>query len=194
MAFGFCAALALTTLSVVILPKPDNAITVALLVSSRVAFLFFWPAYAGGALTSLFGHRFLFLRKRARELGLAFAAALLVHLGSVLTLCIVGERPGVRTFIIFGAAALLTYLLALFSIRRVREAMPSAVWSFIRTFGMNYIALAFLLDFTRFGVSNTRDAVLYGPFAALAIAGPLLRAAAWAPRARDLLLRPAATR
>jgi hypothetical protein len=50
----------------------------ALAVTARVSFLWFWAAYAGGALTTLFGPAFLQLEWHGRELGLAFAPALFI--------------------------------------------------------------------------------------------------------------------
>ena len=98
--------------------------------------------------------------------------------GLVATLCLAGRPPPLRTFVIFGAAAACTYLLALLSIRRVREALPANVWPTIRFVAMNYILLAFILDFERRAYSPT-EVVKYLPFLALAICAPVLRLAAW---------------
>jgi hypothetical protein len=94
------------------------------------------------------------------------------------------------TFIIFGAAACCTYLLALLSVRRVREALPANGWAPIRFVAMNYILFAFILDFSRFqtyGLFDQTygliDVVKYLPFLALAICAPILRLAAWAKTA-----------
>ncbi len=159
-------------------PRHGN-ITLALATSARVAFLFFWPAYAGGALTSLFGSVFAPLKEHSRDLGLAFAAAISVHLSFVAYLCLTGHAPSTRTLIIFGTAAAFTYLLALLSVSRVRQALPPTFWPPIRFVAMNYIALAFLLDFKRFPTNDMRENLAYLPFAALAIIGPALRFAAW---------------
>src|SRR5271165_4370645 len=56
---------------------------IALAATARLAFLLYLPAYVGGPLVSLFGDAFLPIRKHARDFGLAFAAAILVHLGLV---------------------------------------------------------------------------------------------------------------
>jgi hypothetical protein len=94
------------------------------------------------------------------------------------------------TFVIFGAAAGCTYLLALLSVRRVREALPANVWPPVRFVAMNYILFAFILDFSRFQtyglIDQTYgliDVVKYLPFLALAICAPILRLAAWAKTA-----------
>ncbi len=181
MAVAFCATIAITVSAVGIFRTPHmhESLGIALAASARVAFLIFWPAYVGSALTSLFGDRFLALRKHARNLGLAFAAALLVHLGFVARLCAVGHPPPAQVFVVFGTAAISTFFLALLSIGGVRQTMPPALWPFLRTVAMNYIAFAFLIDFAKFPLNNLRGAALYLPFAALSTVGPLLRLAAW---------------
>jgi hypothetical protein len=175
MAAAFCASLAAALAAVAI----TREFTAALALSARVAFLFFWPAYAGGALTSLFGGIFLPLKQHARELGLAFAGAILVHLGFVVRLCVVGPAPSTSTFVIFGTAAAFVLLLTLLSISRVRELLPRRFWPPLRFAAMNYIALAFLLDFAKFPLDDLRQGFAYLPFLALAIVGPALRLAAW---------------
>ncbi len=155
-----------------------SGIGLALEATARFAFLLFWLAYVGAALTSLFGDAFLPLKSHARELGLSFAAAMMVHLGLVGTLCLAGHPPPLRTFVIFGAAAGCTYLLALLSVRRVREALPANAWPAIRFVAMNYILFAFILDFKR-RTYGPVEVVKYLPFFALAISAPVLRLAAW---------------
>jgi hypothetical protein len=188
-AFGISLGVGLASMAV---PKHGD-ITLALAMSARVVFLFFWPAYVGGALTSLFGSVFAPLKEHSRDFGLAFAAAISVHLSFVAYLCLVGHAPSTRTFIIFGTAAAFTYLLALLSISRVRRALPATFWPPVRFVAMNYIALAFLLDFKRFPIRDLRQNLAYLPFAALAIIGPALRFAAWLrnlpPRRLGFLIR-----
>jgi hypothetical protein len=174
-AFGTSLGVGLASLAV----SRHGDITSALAMSARVAFLFFWPAYVGGALTSLFGSVFAPLKEHTRDFGLAFAAAISAHLSFVAHLCLVGRAPSTKTFIIFGTAAAFTYLLALLSISRVRQALPPMFWPPIRFVAMNYIALAFLLDFKRLPLNDLRESLEYLPFAALAIIGPALRFAAW---------------
>ncbi len=177
MATAFATSLGVGLVSLAVSRHRD--ITIALAMSARVAFLFFWPAYVGAALTSLFGNLFLPMKEHARDFGLAFAAAISVHLSFVAYLCLVGRAPSTETFVIFGIAAVFTYLLALLSISRVRQALPPTFWPPIRFVAMNYIALAFLLDFKRFPMDDLRQSLAYLPFAALAIIGPALRFAAW---------------
>ena len=57
--------------------------------------------------------------------------------------------------------------------------MPKTIWSTIRVVAMNYIALAFLLDFAKFPLHDFRLGVEYLPFAGLAIIGPAIRFGAW---------------
>lgn len=187
----FCASLGLAV-SIIAVFGLKRGVSIALPATARFAFLIFWLAYAGSALTSLFGRGFSPLREHARDLGLAFAAALLVHLALVVCLCVIGPLPGVKTFVIFGVAAGFTYLLALLSVRRVRQALPGAVWLPIRFAGMNYISFVFLLDFAKFPSNDLRNIIAYLPFAALAVAGPALRFAAWVQNQRCPLWTPSA--
>ena len=76
----------------------------------------------------------------------------------------------------------------------VREAMPAASWTFLRTFGVNYIAFAFLLDFKRRSFMNAGEVLLYVPFAALIVAAILMKLAVWAQRRRASFLQRLAAR
>ena len=176
---SFVAALGLALTVLVAVGIDDEGLHAALLATARLAFLLFWFAYAGGALASLFGSTFEPVRRRAREFGLAFAAALLVHLGLVASLYVIGDSPPVRTLLVFGIAALCVYGLALGSIRRLQHALGARAWSLLRFAGMNYVAAAFALDFLRdpFEAGLFHE-LMYWPFAALALAGPGLRVAA----------------
>jgi len=195
MVVAFCAALGLAIGVVVVFGVQSHGFRVALDATARLNLLIFWPAYAGGAFAALFGNAFAPLRDNARNFGLAFAAALTVHLGLVVCLCATGDVPDWKTFVVFGPAAIFTYVLVLLSLPRVRQALPDRFWPPIRALAMNYIALAFLKDFARHGIGGFRDIVMYGtgdshdiimyvPFAALAIVGPMLRFAAWIQKFR----------
>ena len=152
----------------------------ALFATGRVAFLWFWAAYAGGALTTLFGAAFLPLKQRGREFGLAFAAALLVHLALVSWLCWIGAAPPIDIFIRFGTAAAFTFLLALFSFGNLHAVLGPKGWQLLRIIGMNYILYAFLSDFLQNPLhGGVRRVVEYLPFTVMAIVAPLLRLAAW---------------
>ena len=171
----------------------EAGIVLALRLTARVAFALFWLAYAGGALATLFGRRFEPLRRQARVLGLAFAAAMTVHLGLVASLCLIGATPAASVFVIFGTAAAFMYLLALFSIARLRHALGPRGWKILSFVAMNYVGLAFLDDFRNdFFADGAKHALLYWPFLALTVAAPALRFAAflrvrWTKRAERTL-------
>jgi hypothetical protein len=169
----------------------EKGIPRGLQTTGRIAFLFFCLAYAGGPLETLFGGVFAPLRKSAREFGLAFAAVILVHLGMVVSLCVIGPTPELGVFLLFGPAAALTGLLALISISRVRMLLPQRFWPPIRTFATTYILFVFLIDFVRFSpTSSVARLIAYAPFAALAIVCVFLKLAAWAkPHAAALTAR-----
>jgi hypothetical protein len=78
MGCAFCAALALATIVLAVFGLGERGTDVALQATARLSFLLFWPAYAGGGLATL-GSVFAFLPHRARDFGLAFASAHLVH-------------------------------------------------------------------------------------------------------------------
>lgn len=186
----FCAAIALAVAVLAIVGVTDDGVHAALRATARLQFLLFWSAYAGAALVSLFGAAFLPLARHARELGLAFAAALAVHLSLVAWSCAIGDVPPVETFVVFGLAALCVYALALFSIARLQQILGASLWKLLRFLAMNYIMLAFADDFLRsLPGPGFRHALSYWPFAALTILGPLLRFAAFvkAVRARASL-------
>ena len=170
---------ALTVVLAVGLFAPDHKLSLALRSTARWSFLLFWLASAGGALATLLGSRFSGLAARARDLGLSFASAHLVHLGLVAWLYYAYMGPGRFILIFFGVAAFWTYLLALLSVRRVTATLDPRVWKVLRTIGVEYISFAFLYDFATnpFGGGFFR-VIAYLPFLVLAVAGPLLRLAA----------------
>ena len=181
---AFSIALA-TTVSALSVFGVKQGIPLALLATGRIAFVYFFLAYVGGPLTTLFGPTFQPIRRRARDFGLAFAAVILVHLGLITYLCAIGEAPGVGVFIIFGPAAVFTGLLTLLSFSRVRTLLPQTWWPRIRTVATAYILFAFLRDFVGFAPPSTlRHAILYGPFAGLSILCLVLALAAWAKTSR----------
>lgn len=179
MALAFSASLGLAV-SIIAAFGIDPGLSIALRATARLAFLIFLPAYVGGPLTSLFGNAFLPVRQHARDFGLAFASAMVVHLGLVTWLCAIGAAPPVKTFVVFGLAAVSVYLLALLSVRRVRELLPQKFWPPLRVVTTNYIALAFIDDFKNFRVNDFYGDIAYLPFAVLAIGGLILTLLAWA--------------
>jgi hypothetical protein len=163
---------------------PGEKLGNALRATARWSFLWFWLASTGGALAFLFGSRFRPVAQRGRDFGLAFASAHLVHVGLVAYLyCFPVNPPPPASLIFFGIGVFWTYLLALLSIRRASSVLSPRTLKIVRTLGVEYISLAFLVDFTK---NPFQDGVLssayYLPFQALAIAGPILRIAAMVKR------------
>ncbi len=163
-------------------PGP-RGVGLALMMTARLGFAFFWPAYAGGALTSLFGPVFQPVRDQARLLGLMFASVLCVHLGLVAWLYWIGSPPAVRTLLIFGVGVGWTGLLVLASVEDLGRAVGPRGWWILRNIGLNYLAFLFILDFVRPQVARTAIHLAeYIPFATLAVFGPVLRLLAWLKR------------
>jgi hypothetical protein len=152
--------------------------------TARWSFLFFWLSYAGGAMATLFGPVFAGLARRARPLGLAFAAALQVHIGLVIWLGVVtGEIPlqgGLLWFFLIGLFC--TYLLALlsfgFGIRKLGR-----LWRPLLLLATTYILIAFGRDFVLGALDQNvrywRYAAEYVPFAVLSLIAIPLRLAAF---------------
>ena len=188
---ALCAALALAGGVLAVLGIGERGLNAALAATARLAFLLFLPAYAGGALVALFGAIFQPVRAHAREFGLAFASALLVHLGFVVWRTLAGDPPSASTVMFFGVGAVFAYLLALFSIESLRLALGQKYWLALSKVGMNYIAYAFFVDFAKRPLEGgIRRVAEYLPFVILAVAAPALRLAAFAKRyARDRLSR-----
>jgi hypothetical protein len=189
IASAFCAALGLAGLVLAALGPGERGTDVALQLTARLSFLLFWPAYAGSAMTALFGPAFAPLKQHAREFGLAFASAHLIHIALVVWLTYIGAAPPLGTFVFFGIAALWIYLLALFSIARLQQTLSSKSWWLLRVVGLNYIAYAFAVDFLKapqFG--SIKYLVGYLPFAVLSVVGPMLCLAAFVRRAAPTAL------
>jgi hypothetical protein len=177
------ASLAVAGLVLATLGPGERGTHVALQSTARLSFVLFWLAYTGGALATLFGQAFKPLKHRAREFGLAFASAHLVHIALVVWLVYIGAAPSLGSFVFFGIAALWTYLLALASIPRLQQALGFAGWWLLRVVGLNYIAYAFAADFSRYPqFSGIKYLIGYLPFTVLSLAGPILCLAAFAQR------------
>ena len=193
MAGAFGGGLALAAVILGVRGPGFPALSLALRTTARWSFLFFWLAYAGGALARLFGPAFAGLARRKRELGLSFAAAHLVHAGLIVWLGVAsGQVPlqgWVRWF--FLAALFVTYLLAMLSFGAGPRLLGKA-WRPLLFLGTSFILLAFGRDFVLgaldSAVADWRYALAYVPFAMLTLAALLLRFGAFLQRAR---LRPA---
>ena len=123
MGLAFGAALVLAAVVIMVLGTGERGTKAALATTARLSFVLFWGAYAGSPLTALFGAIFEPLKQRVREFGLAFASAHLVHIALVGWLCWIGAAPSVRTFLFFGIAVAFVYLMALFSIGNLQQAL-----------------------------------------------------------------------
>jgi hypothetical protein len=177
---AFVPALLIAWLTLKLAGTAAPGTLLALKITARWAYLFFWPAYAGSALAAMCGPRFAWLARRGRELGLAFAAAMLPHLALVIWIFYESPTPPMSRAkaAYFIVAIAFAYLLALLSIQRLGSKLTPRINRMIRLFGMEYIALAFLRDFL--GVprhATVMQWLAYLPFIALALAAGSLRLA-----------------
>lgn len=157
----------------------------ALRLSARWAYGFFWLAYVGGALARLFDPLFKPLARRGRELGLGFAAAMLVHASLVVRIYVISARPPIplSSAIYFGVGLAFVYLMALFSIPALNARLSGRVRRLLFTVGMEYVALAFLRDFLHDPLGHgIKNFLAYMPFLILAFTGAVLRIALYATR------------
>jgi hypothetical protein len=152
--------------------------------TARWSFLFFWLSYVGGAMAILFGSVFAGLARRARALGLAFAAALQVHIGLVVWLgVVIGQIPlqgGILGF--FLLALSFTYLLVLLSFG-IGTRNLGRLWRPLLFLATTYILIAFGRDFVLgalyLDVRHWLLFVEYVPFALLCLIAIPLRLAAF---------------
>ena len=164
--------------------------------TARWAFLFFWLSYAGGAMAILFGSVFAGLARRARALGLAFAAAIQVHIGLVVWLgVVIGQIPlqgGALWF--FLIALFFTYALVLVSFG-IGMRNLGRLWRPLLCLSTTYILIAFGRDFVLGALTQkTYDwlyAAEYVPFALLSLAAIPLRLAAFLRQRAGLRLATA---
>ena len=151
--------------------------------TARWSFLFFWLSYAGGAMAKLFGSAFAGLARSARNLGLAFAAALQVHIGLVVWLgVVIGQIPLQGGLLLFFLVALFfSYLLALLSFG-VGKRRLGRLWRPLLVLGATYILIAFGRDFVLGALDPANQhwpyAAEYLPFALLCLIAIPLRLAA----------------
>lgn len=154
-------------------------------VTARWSFLPFWLSYSGGALTTLFGPTLAPLARHRRELGLAYAAGFLGHLGLIGVFFLgTSHLPLSGSLLAFFAMGVFwTYLLALFSFGGLAKKLGSSGWRMLRTVGVNYILYAFASDFVPAAIHSPAHyglyrLVSYAPFALLTVMAPLLVVAA----------------
>jgi hypothetical protein len=172
MSAAVCVSTLLSVVALAAFGRQERGLDVALMLTGRWAFLLFWPAYAGSGLVALLGGRCGFLRRYGREFGLAFAAAMLVHVGLIGWLCAIGAAPATGVFVFFGPGLVCIYTLALFSLTGLQRKIGRRSWWALRTVAMNYIAVAFVTDFLSnpFG-GGIRHILLYAPFVLLSVLG-----------------------
>lgn len=197
MGAGLLGSVALATVALVWLGTGQRGTLTALQLTARWAYLFFWPAYAGGALASLFGARFQPLARRARVLGLAFAAAMLGHITMIVRLYAISAREPIplSSAIYFGIGLVFAYTLALFSIPALAARLSARARPWLFTLGLEYIALAFLRDFLHDPFARGLEHLIgYLPFVALAGLALLLRLIVYGKRLRGAFARRRAAR
>jgi hypothetical protein len=180
MAAAFLIAFMLALIILAIFGEGDRGTTIALRATARWMFLLFWLAYAGGAIAKLFGPRFNVLAQQGRAMGLAYASAQLIHVALIFWLFYLAAGPG-GAMLVFWAGIVCTYLLALFSWPRLRDALGPHQWRIVRTIAMEYIAYVFAVDFIiiplhEHGVGGYP--LSYVPFAIMLVGGAGLRIAA----------------
>ncbi len=181
MLIAFAVALCLTIVVLGALGAGERGTDAALQLTGRLAFLLFWPAYAGKSARRVFGPIFEPLKRRAQEFGLCFAAVMVVHVSLIAWLCIIKAPPAAATFAVFGPALLLTYVLAARSVEKIRNLFGQKVWSLLLMAGSHYILFVFALDFIRRPpVADAKYVLGYLPFNMLIVAGLLIRFAAFA--------------
>lgn len=155
----------------------EQGTTVALRLTARWSFVLFWFAYTGSAMARLFGPRLAGLARHGRNFGLGFASAQVVHVGLVLWLLYLAPGENGR-MVFFWVGILCTYLLALFSSPRLRDALGPRLWRISCMIAMEYIALVFFVDFIRNplqGHGLGKYPPSYLPFALMLVAGVGLR-------------------
>jgi hypothetical protein len=159
--------------------------------TARWSFLFFWLSYVGGAMAILFGPAFSGLARRARALGLAFAAALQVHIGLVIWLgVVIGQIPLQGGILLFFLAGLFcTYLLVLVSFG-IGTRNLGRLWRPLIFLATTYILITFgrdfLLDAPAQLTQHWLSFVEYVPFALLSLIAIPLRLAALLRRRFEL--------
>ena len=182
---AFCAAALLAAAALFIFGTDTTGLDRSLQSSALLAFILFWPAYAGSALKTLFGSAFEPVSWRGRDFSLAFASAQLVSTGLFLWLWQVSSQtPFVHPrFVFFAIGLVSTCVIAAISFRGPAHAIGQSCYRVLRGLGMETISFAFLFGFLSHPLhGNIRSLIVYVPLATVSIAGTLLRFGAWASR------------
>jgi len=182
MVAAFLIAVASAAVVLAIFGAGERGTTIALRLTARWSFALFWFAYTGSAMARLFGSHLAGLARRGLDFGLAFASAQGVHVGLVLRIFYLA--PGANGgMVFFWVGILCTYLLALFSLPRLREALGPRLWRISCMIAMEYIALVFFVDFIRIPLQANAPGsypLSYLPFALMLIGGVGLRVVSFA--------------
>jgi hypothetical protein len=179
---AFLIALASVAVVLAIFGVGERGTAIALRLTARWSFLLFWPAYTGSAMARLLGPRLAGLASRGRDFGLAFASAQVVHVGLVLWLFYLAPRAN-GGMVFFWIGILCTYLLALFSLPRLREILGPQLWRIFCTIAMEYITLVFAADFILIPLQASglgKYPPSYLPFALMLVGGVGMRVASFA--------------
>jgi hypothetical protein len=183
MAAASLVCLLLATIALGVFGTGERGTVLALRLTARWCFLLFWFAYAGGALAKLWNVTiFAQLARHGREFGLAFASALAVHVALVLWHYHIATPPD-GAMLFFWVGIFCTYLLALFSLPGVRNALGPRLWHIFLTLALEYIALVFAVDFIFDPLQADGAAkypLSYVPFLVMLVGGVVLRLAAYA--------------
>ena len=199
MAVSFAMALAIVV-AFRLGAGPGERVSGALRATARWSFILFWLATVGRALATLFGASFQALAAQARDLGLSYASAHLVHLGLVVWIYCYAivhgtAEPSRNTLIFFGIAVFWTYLIALLSFKSFAAKLNVRTCRILRTIGVEYIAVAFFIDFYKSPFQTGLEHIAsYAPFVVLSVAGPLLRLGAAGKRLTELRRLPVSAR
>ena len=177
MVTAFAAALVVALGVLMVKGTGESGIGAGLRLTARVAYLFFWPAYIGNAAATLFGAPFTPVARCTRELSLAFASAILVHVGLVIWLALISPPQPLAEAVMpfFAIGVVWVYLLAGTSTDFVRTTFEAHFLRALRTIGVEYIALTFFTDFVILAKDPFKYPALYIPFWVLLGLGPLLR-------------------
>jgi hypothetical protein len=182
---AFCAAAVLAAVALSIFGTDTTGLDRSLQASALLAFILFWPAYAGSALKTLFGPAFEPISWRGRDFSLGFASAQLVSVALFVWLWRVSSQTPFAhpRFVFFAIGLVWTYVIATISFRGPAHAIGQGCYRVLRGFGMELISFAFLLSFVSHPLhGNLRSMVLYVPLVTVSVAGTLLRFGAWASR------------
>ena len=146
-AFGAAAALAAALLALAVHDMGAEGLLYATRWTARLSVLIFAAVFAAGGLYRLFGTSARPLVTNRRGLGLAFAAAHLVHLGALISWFVVsGEQPLTVVLLGGGIAYALIVAMALTSTDAAQRRL-GRWWKRLHLFGIWYVWLIFFQSY-----------------------------------------------